>query len=246
MCAPPPQSACGGGLYAGPPPQPDWWVGLYHGQVGAVCCHVKVDWYESFQTKARWSLFRRSGHCWCVRGAHPVRKPVCRELGLFLGHGQVMSNDQVGDDFALALELGKLGRKALVLIQRGFRPRGRSLSVLGAGFGLSVQVVPRGSLALSIWLRTARGLRWPCTYQRTCVFICTCEYDTHVYSTVPVRGLGMGMGCVLPTGRSVRSEFVMELVRYIFRVCACGTVFGLDSPSSVSCMCMYMCVRRSA
>ena len=30
-----------------------------------------------------------------------------------------MSNDQVGDDFALALELGKLGREALALIQRG-------------------------------------------------------------------------------------------------------------------------------
>ena len=80
-----------------------------------------------------------------------------------------------------------------------FGPRGRSLSVLLAGFGLSVEVVPRGSPALPIWLRTARGLRWPCTYERTCVFICACECSPHVYSTVPVRGLGMG--CVLPTGR---------------------------------------------
>ena len=27
--------------------------------------------------------------CWCVRGAHPVRKPVCRELGLVVRHIQV-------------------------------------------------------------------------------------------------------------------------------------------------------------
>ena len=54
-----------------------------------------------------------------MRGAHPVHKPVHRELGLVLGHGQIVSNDQVGDDFALALELGRLGREALALIQRG-------------------------------------------------------------------------------------------------------------------------------
>ena len=48
-----------------------------------------------------------------------MRKPVRRELGLVLDYGQVMSNDQVGDDFALALELGRLGRKAFALIQRG-------------------------------------------------------------------------------------------------------------------------------
>ena len=61
--------------------------------------------------------------------------------------------------------------------------------------------------------------------------------------TVPVRGLGLG--CVFPTGRGVRPEFIPELVRYIFRVCTCRTVIGLDSPSSVSCMCC-VCVRRSA
>ena len=48
-----------------------------------------------------------------------MRKPIRRELGLVLGHGEVMSNDQVGDDFALALELGRLGREAFALIQRG-------------------------------------------------------------------------------------------------------------------------------
>ena len=46
-------------------------------------------------------------------------KPVHRGLELVLDHGQVMFNDQVGDDFALVVELGRLRRKALVLIQRG-------------------------------------------------------------------------------------------------------------------------------
>ena len=54
-----------------------------------------------------------------MRGVHPVRKPVRRELELVLGHGQVMSHDQVGDDFALVLELGVLGHETLALIQRG-------------------------------------------------------------------------------------------------------------------------------
>ena len=67
--------------------------------------------------------FFRGGRCWCVRGAHPVRKPVRREFELFffffLGHGQVIFNDQVDDDFVLALELGAFGREALALIQCG-------------------------------------------------------------------------------------------------------------------------------
>ena len=54
-----------------------------------------------------------------MRGAHPVRKPVHREFGLVLGHGQVISNDHVNDDFALALELGGFPREALALIQCG-------------------------------------------------------------------------------------------------------------------------------
>ena len=33
-----------------------------------------------------------------MRGAHAVRKPVHHELGLVLGHDQVMSNDQVGPE----------------------------------------------------------------------------------------------------------------------------------------------------
>ena len=48
-----------------------------------------------------------------------MHKPVRRELGLVLSHGRVMPNDQVGNDFVLTLELGRLGRKALALIQRG-------------------------------------------------------------------------------------------------------------------------------
>ena len=74
--------------------------------------------------------FLRGGRYGCVRGAHSVHKPVRSELGLFLTHGQVMPNDQVGDNFAFTLELGRLGRKALVLIQRGLdlaadRPQSR-------------------------------------------------------------------------------------------------------------------------
>ena len=48
-----------------------------------------------------------------------MRKPVRREFGLVLGYGQVIWNDQVNDDFALALELGGFGREALALIQCG-------------------------------------------------------------------------------------------------------------------------------
>ena len=44
VCAPPPQPVCGGGLYAVPPSQLDWWVGLCHGEVGAVCCHADMNW----------------------------------------------------------------------------------------------------------------------------------------------------------------------------------------------------------
>ena len=55
-----------------------------------------------------------------MRGAHhPVSKPVRREFGLVLSHGQVISNDQVSDDFALVLKLGGFGREALALIQCG-------------------------------------------------------------------------------------------------------------------------------
>ena len=44
VCAPPPQPACGGGLYAVLPPQLDWRVVLCHGDMEAVCCHSDRDW----------------------------------------------------------------------------------------------------------------------------------------------------------------------------------------------------------
>ena len=52
-------------------------------------------------------------------GANPERKSVRRELGLVLGYGKVMFNDRVGDDFAHALEMGRLECEAFALIQRG-------------------------------------------------------------------------------------------------------------------------------
>ena len=27
-------------------------MGLYHGDVGAFCCHAEIDWYESFPPRA--------------------------------------------------------------------------------------------------------------------------------------------------------------------------------------------------
>ena len=125
---------------------------------------------------------------------------------------------------------------------------------------------------MPIWIRTVRRLRWTCTYERTCVFICACECGTHVYST----RTGLDMGYVLPTGRGYERTRVFICAckcgthvystrtgpghglrtpyragctartytgacALHFRVCTCGTVFGLDSASSVSCMCMCVC-----
>ena len=103
---------------------------------------------------------------------------------------------------------------------------------------------------MPIWLRTVRGLRWPCTYgrtgvcisaceygtrvyntrtgpgyERTCVFVCACECGTHVYSTRS----GPGLVCVLSNGRGVRPEFLLGLcatfprvyVRYGVRLVQC-------------------------
>ena len=79
------------------------------------------------------------------------------------------------------------------------------------------------------------------------MYIGACEFGTRVYSTRtgPGHGLVFSVRCCaaaysLPS-RDVRSEFILELVRYMFRVCTRGTVFGLDNPSSVSCMCMCVC-----
>ena len=49
-----------------------------------------------------------------------MREPVRRELALVLGHGQVMLNAQVGDDFAPAHELLRLRCKSLAMVSRDF------------------------------------------------------------------------------------------------------------------------------
>ena len=54
-----------------------------------------------------------------MRGAHSDRKPVRCEFGLVLGHDQVISNDEVSDNFVLALELGRFVREAFAIIQCG-------------------------------------------------------------------------------------------------------------------------------
>ena len=140
-------------------------------------------------------------------------------------------------------------------------PRDRLRSELGVVFALNVRAVPRVSLVVPIWLRTARGLWWPCTFgqtgvcicgcecgtrvystrtgprhERTCVFVCACECGTHVYSTRP----GPGLVCVLLTGRGVRPEFLLACALHL-HVCTYGTLFGLGSASSVSCMCVCVC-----
>ena len=53
----------------------------------------------------------------CVHGVHPVHELVRSEVGLVLGHDQVRPYDQVGDDFALALELRRLRHEALALVK---------------------------------------------------------------------------------------------------------------------------------
>ena len=63
-------------------------MGLYHGDVGMIYCHEKIDWYESFPPRACWSFL----HGPFVRGAHSERKPVRREFGLVWGHGHVHMN----------------------------------------------------------------------------------------------------------------------------------------------------------
>ena len=79
------------------------------------------------------------------------------------------------------------------------------------------------------------------------MFIGACECGKRVYNTRtgPVHDLVFSVWCCAAAyslqGRDVRSERILELVRYMFRVCTRGTVFGLENPSSVSCMCMCVC-----
>ena len=103
---------------------------------------------------------------------------------------------------------------------------------------LSVLAVPRGSPAVSILLRTARELRRPCTYERTCVFICACGCGTHMYSTRTRPGHGLRTpyraGCTarVNTGacllhfacvRAVRClAWIVRTVVYLACVCVCA------------------------
>ena len=118
VCAPLTQPACGGGMYAVPPPQLAPWGGrggllpCGQGSVGVLPTQSALV-LEFLQNP-----FFQGGRCTYVRGAHPVHKPVRRELGLVLGRSQVIPNDQVGKDFVF-LELRRHGREALALIQRG-------------------------------------------------------------------------------------------------------------------------------
>ena len=95
---------------------------------------------------------------------------------------------------------------------------------------------------------------------RACVFV---RASAIRMCTVPVRGLGMnGRACSFVRASSVRMCTVpvlgLDMVAYSllgrvygqnlywacalhFHVCTCGTVFGLGSASSVSCMCVYVC-----
>ena len=102
---------------------------------------------------------------------------------------------------------------------------------------LSVLAVPRGSPAVSILLRTARELRWSCTYKRTCVFICACGCGTHVYSTRTGPGHGLRTpyrarctarvntgACLLHFAcvRAVRClAWIVRAVVYLACVCVC-------------------------
>ena len=146
-------------------------------------------------------------------------------------------------------------------------PRDRSRSELGVVFALNVRAVPRVWLLIvvPIWLRTARGLRWPCTYGRTgvCIYACVCgtrvystrkgpghertcvfararERGTHVYRTRP----GPGLVCVLSTGRGVRPEFLLGLCAKFSRVhVRCGVRLGqCEQCIMYVCMCSCMAV----
>ena len=61
-----PHAGWGGGAHTAPPPSPGF-------QPQSV---LVLEFLQG--------PFLRGDRCWCVRGVHPVRKPVCRELGLVL------------------------------------------------------------------------------------------------------------------------------------------------------------------
>ena len=171
-----------------------------------------------------------------------------------------MSNDQVGDDFALTLKLGRLRRKALAIIQRGldladdcYQYRKRDL---GGAFKLAREDHQLSPFGFKLRLGCGGNVRLngrACSLVRaSAVRVCT----------VLARGLGMAVcflcvlcGCVLPTGAgfavkiytgACASHFTRVCMRY--GVCSSCTVSSLGSPSSVSCTCLRVCVnvQRSA
>ena len=106
-------------------------------------------------------------------------------------------------------------------------PRDRSRSELGLVFALNVRAVPRVSLLIvvPIWLRTARGLRWPCTYGgRACVFVRVCAV---LVCTVLVRGLGInGRVCSFVRASAVRMCTVPVLGLGLSAYSLPGGVYG--------------------
>ena len=70
---------------------------------------------------------------------------------------------------------------------------------------------------------------------RACVFV---RASAVRMCTVPVLGLGM-VAYSLPGG--VYGQNLYWACALHFYVCTCGTVFGLGSASSVSCMCVRVC-----
>ena len=137
-----------------------------------------------------------------------MHKQTHRELGSVLDHGHVMSNDQVGDDFMLALELGRLGREMLALIQCGLGLAANCYQCQKQGLGGAFKLTREGH-QLSLFgfkLRVGCGgnVRMngrACSLVRA-IAVCVC--------TVLVRGLGTAVcflcGGVLPTeaGYAVR------------------------------------------
>ena len=65
---------------------------------------------------------------------------------------------------------------------------------------------------------------------RACSFVC----GMHVYSRP-------GCGLRTPYRAGCTTRIYTGACALHFRVCTCGTVFGLASASSVSCMCMCVC-----
>ena len=95
---------------------------------------------------------------------------------------------------------------------------------------------------MSIFLRIARELRWSCTYERTCVFICACGCGTHVYSTR--TGPGHGLRTPYRAGCTARVNTGACLLHFAcVRAVRCSAWIVL---AVVYLACVCVCVRQSA